>query len=193
MDSVAHNLELEDADLVRLSLDDQDKFSYIINRYQEKLARYLRRLGVSNEEDVKDLLQDIFLKVYLNLNEFDQDLKFSSWIYRIAHNQAISNYRKKQVRPEIHAFPIDNINFDILADDIALDEISDKHLRQELISRGLEKISIKHREILILKFFEDKSYQEISDILKKPSGTVASLLNRAKKSLKNALPENITE
>lgn len=184
------NLELEDLELVRLSLENSDKFSYIINRYQEKLARYLRRLGVRNEEDVKDLLQDIFLKVYLNLNEFDQSLKFSSWIYRVAHNQAISSYRKKQVRPESHSFPIDSIGFDILADGIALDEISDKHLRQELISEALEKISIKHREILVLKFFEDKSYEEISDILKKPTGTVASLINRAKKSLKNSLPEN---
>jgi RNA polymerase sigma-70 factor (ECF subfamily) len=193
MDGIATNLELEDSELVRLSLDDPDKFSYIINRYQEKLARYLRRLGVRNEEDVKDLLQDIFLKVYLNLNEFDQALKFSSWIYRVAHNQAINSYRKKQVRPEAHSFPIDNVGFDILADNIALDEISDKHLRQELISKALEKISVKHREVLVLKFFEDKSYEEISDILKKPAGTVASLLNRSKKSLKNALPENVVD
>jgi len=193
MHSLDINLELEDAELVRLSLDDPDKFSYIINRYQEKLARYLRRLGVRNEEDVKDLLQDIFLKVYLNLNEFDQDLKFSSWIYRLAHNQTISSYRKKQVRPEAHSFPIDSIGFDILADDIALDDISDKNLRQKMISQALEKISVKHREVLVLKFFEDKSYEEISDILKKPGGTVASLINRAKKSLKNALPEHIID
>ncbi|MCF7860560.1 sigma-70 family RNA polymerase sigma factor [Patescibacteria group bacterium] len=193
MDNASSNLELEDMELVRLSLADPDKFSYIIQRYQEKLGRYLRRLGANNEEDIQDLLQDIFLKVYLNLNDFDQNLKFSSWIYRIAHNQVISSFRKKQVRPEAHAFPIDNIGFDILADDISLDKLSDIHLSQAIIKTALEKVSVKHREILILKFFEDKSYEEISDILKKPQGTVASLLNRAKKSLKNALPANILE
>jgi len=193
MDKNVANLELADAELVRLSLADPDKFSYIINRYQDKLGRYLRRLGARNEEDIQDLLQDIFLKVYLNLNDFDQNLKFSSWIYRIAHNQVISNFRKKQVRPEAHSFPIDSVGFDILADDVAIDKLSDIHLSQDVIREALEKISVKHREILILKFFEDKSYEEISDILKKPQGTVASLLNRAKKSLKNALPDNISE
>ncbi|MBN2884870.1 sigma-70 family RNA polymerase sigma factor [Patescibacteria group bacterium] len=192
MNNVSLNLELEDSELVRLSLVDPDKFSYIIYRYQEKLERYLRRLGAKNEEDVQDLLQDIFLKVYLNLNDFDQNLKFSSWIYRIAHNQVISNFRKKQVRPEAHSFPIDSAGFDTLADDVALDRLSDIHLSQNVIKEALAKISVKHREILILKFFEDKSYEEISDILKKPQGTVASLLNRAKKSLKNYLPKNIS-
>jgi RNA polymerase sigma-70 factor (ECF subfamily) len=189
MDQPLFNQELEDAELVRLSLDDPDKFSLIISRYQDKLSRYIRRLGVATAEDAEDVLQDIFLKVYLNLNDFKPDLKFSSWIYRIAHNQVISNFRKRQARPEAYSMPIDSPGFQLLADDIALDNQSDINLRQVLISKALQKIEAKYREILVLKFFEDKSYQEISDILKKPSGTVASLLNRAKKSLKNHLPE----
>ena len=188
MDQPLFNQELEDAELVRLSLDDPDKFSLIISRYQDKLSRYIRRLGVATAEDAEDVLQDIFLKVYLNLNDFKPDLKFSSWIYRIAHNQVISNFRKRQARPEAYSMPIDSPGFQLLADDIALDNQSDINLRQVLISKALQKIEAKYREILVLKFFEDKSYQEISDILKKPSGTVASLLNRAKKSLKNNLP-----
>ena len=188
MDQPLFNQELEDAELVRLSLDDPDKFSLIISRYQDKLSRYIRRFGVATAEDAEDVLQDIFLKVYLNLNDFKPDLKFSSWIYRIAHNQVISNFRKRQARPEAYSMPIDSPGFQLLADDIALDNQSDINLRQVLISKALQKIEAKYREILVLKFFEDKSYQEISDILKKPSGTVASLLNRAKKSLKNNLP-----
>lgn len=188
MDQPLFNQELEDAELVRLSLADPDKFSLIIGRYQDKLSRYVRRLGVATAEDAEDVLQDIFLKVYLNLNDFKPDLKFSSWIYRIAHNQVISNFRKRQARPEAYSMPIDSPGFQLLADDIALDNQSDINLRQVLISKALQKIEAKYREILVLKFFEDKSYQEISDILKKPSGTVASLLNRAKKSLKNNLP-----
>jgi len=191
MDNLSSINELEDADLVRLSLVDSEKFSFIINRYQDKLARYVRRLGASNIEDAEDILQDIFLKVYLNLNDFKSDLKFSSWIYRIAHNQVISNFRKRQVRPEAHSSPIDSPGFQLLADDIALDQQSDINMRQAIINKALQQLDPKHREILVLKFFEDKSYQEISDILKKPAGTVASLLNRAKKSLKDHLSDKL--
>ena len=190
MDNLLPISELDDAELVRLSLADPDRFSYIISRYQEKLARYIRRLGAIGTEDVEDILQEVFLKVYLNLNDFNPDLKFSSWIYRIAHNQVISHFRKRQARPEAHSLPIDSEGLQLLADDMALDRQSDVHLRQEVILAALQQIDSRYREILILKFFEDKSYQEISDILKKPAGTVASLLNRAKKSLKEALPAN---
>lgn len=193
MDNLPLISELEDAELVRLSLADPDKFSFIISRYQDKLSRYIRRLGTTSAEDAEDILQDIFLKVYLNLNDFKADLKFSSWIYRIAHNQVISHFRKRQVRPESHSTPIDSPGLQLLADDIALDQQSDIHLRQAIINEALQKVDARYREILILKFFEDKSYQEISDILKKPAGTVASLLNRAKKSLKNSLPEKMAE
>lgn len=181
--------ELDDVDLVRLSLANPDQFSAIIGRYQDKLSRYVRRLGTASAEDTEDILQDIFLKVYLNLNDFDQDLKFSSWIYRIAHNQVISHFRKRQARPEAHSQSIDNDGLQLLATDMSLDGQSDVIIRQEIIISALKKLEPKYREILVLKFFEDKSYQEISDILKKPLGTVASLMNRAKKALKNAMPD----
>ncbi len=193
MDNLLQISDLEDAELVRLSLADPNKFSLIINRYQDKLARYVRRLGAFSAEDTEDILQGIFLKVYLNLNDFKTDLKFSSWIYRIAHNQVISHFRKHQVRPEAHSSPIDSPGFELLANDISLDFQSDVNLRQAAIAAALGKIDARYREILILKFFEDKSYQEISDILKKPAGTVASLLNRAKKSLKNSLSVKMAE
>lgn len=186
-------LELDDSELVRLSLADSVNFSYIVSRYQEKLRPYIRRLGTTSAEDAEDILQDIFLKVYLNLNDFNQDLKFSSWIYRIAHNQVISHFRKRQVRPEAHSLPIDKLGLQLLADDLALDLQSDLKLREEKLALALQKIAPKYRDILILKFFEDKSYQEISDILKKPAGTVASLLNRAKKALKSTLPVSVAE
>jgi RNA polymerase sigma-70 factor (ECF subfamily) len=187
MNNVSTISELEDSELVRLSLADSEQFSYIINRYEERLIRYIRRLGTSSAEDAEDILQDIFLKVYLNLNDFNQDLKFSSWIYRIAHNQVISHFRKRQVRPEAHSFPIDSGGLQLLADDMALESQIDLNLQKEIIMTALQHIDSKYREILVLKFFEDKSYQEISDILKKPAGTVASLMSRAKKALKNAL------
>ncbi|PKM87348.1 hypothetical protein CVU83_03115 [Candidatus Falkowbacteria bacterium HGW-Falkowbacteria-2] len=181
--------ELDDAELVRLSLADPAQFSLIIARYKDRLLRYVRRLGASNLEDAEDILQDLFLKVYLNLNDFNQELKFSSWIYRIAHNESISHFRKRQARPEAYSIPLDTPGLQLLANDLALDRHVDAILRDEAVSKALMAIDPRHREIIILKFFEEKNYNEISDILKKPLGTVASLLNRAKKSLKETMPK----
>lgn len=188
MENQSPESELEDAELVRLSLADPSFFTLIISRYKDKLLRYVRRLGAYNLEDAEDILQELFLKVYLNLNDFNQSLKFSSWIYRIAHNEAISHFRKRQARPEAHSIPLDTPGLQLLANDLALDRSIDGMLRDEAVSNALMKIDARHREIIILKFFEEKNYNEISDILKKPMGTVASLLNRAKKSLKEAMP-----
>jgi RNA polymerase sigma-70 factor (ECF subfamily) len=183
--------ELEDEELVRLSLQDPDNFSDLINRYQAKILYYVRRLGVSTLEDSQDIVQDIFLKVYLNLNDFKPDLKFSSWLYRIAHNQVISNFRKHQARPEAYSSPLDDAALNLLSGDILPDSQIDKNILKASLMASINKLEPKYREIIILKFFEEKSYQEISDILRKPEGSVASLLNRAKKSLKKILPINI--
>ena len=93
---------MTDEALVEAALQEQALFGEIVLRYQDKLARYITRLGIRNSDDRDDVLQDIFVKVYRNLNGFDTTLSFSSWIYRIAHNEAISWYRKTNVRPEGH-------------------------------------------------------------------------------------------
>ena len=87
-------VEKTDAELVELALENQAYFSDIVYRYQTKLTYYIRRLSNFPDEEIEDILQDVFIKVYKNLNDFDQSLKFSSWIYRITHNEVISKYRK---------------------------------------------------------------------------------------------------
>jgi RNA polymerase sigma-70 factor, ECF subfamily len=183
--------ELDDGELVRLSLKDPDNFSYLINRYQAKILYYIRRLGVNSLEESQDVAQDIFLKVYLNLNDFKSDLKFSSWLYRIAHNQVISNFRRHRARAEAYSSPLDEVALNSLSEDILPDSQIDKKILASSLMKAIDKLEPRYREIIILKFFEEKSYQEISDILKRPEGSVASLLNRAKKSLKKILPINM--
>jgi RNA polymerase sigma-70 factor (ECF subfamily) len=183
--------EIDDAELVRLSLLDSANFVHIINRYQTKMLQYVRRLGARRLEDAEDIVQDIFLKVYLNLNDFNLDLQFSSWLYRIAHNQTISQFRKNQVRPELYSSPLDEHGFEALSSDLSLEKELDLKLLQEHLKEALLSLNPEQREIIVLKFFEERSYQEISDILKKPTGSVASLLNRAKKALLKKLQGNI--
>ena len=180
--------EKRDIDLVKLSLENQDNYIFIIDRYENKITRYIKRLGSLSNEDIEDLLQDIFMKVYKNLNNFNLELKFSSWIYRIAHNETINKFKKN------HNV---NLNFDDI--DFFINKMSDcidchkenieKNLDNKIsrvkINETFSKMDIKYKEVLILKFVEDKDYNEISDIIKKPINTVGTLINRAKKQFKN--------
>ena len=178
---------LSDLTLIQLSLEDHRNFEVLMERYEPLLLRYIKRIANVSREEAEDLLQEIFIKVYRNLNGFDQKLKFSSWIYRIAHNEIVNHVYKQKVRSVVTSMDDNNEHhlkqgkwteesdayFDLESKE------SSKRLRDALM-----ELPEKYREVLILKFFEDKSYREISDILKKPEGTVATLINRAKKKFK---------
>ncbi len=176
-----------DEQIVALTLENQDCFLGIIKKYKTKLYAYIRRISNASPQDAEDILQDVFIKAYLNLNDFDTDLKFSSWIYRIAHNQVISEHRKKQARPEGYAVELEDINSQKFILDFDIEKNIDTQLLRKNIFKILDNLDEKYKEIIILKFFEEKSYQEISDIIQKPMGTVASLMNKAKKEFKKVL------
>ncbi|HNW55945.1 MAG TPA: RNA polymerase sigma factor [bacterium] len=181
--------DLSDEEVVNLVLEDANCFAVVISRYKVKLFNYIRRITNIREEDVEDLLQEIFLKVYLNINSFDQTMKFSSWIYAIARNQTISHFRKIKVRPEGYLEVIDDEMANRLKMDFDLIDHIDKKEQQARIAKALFKLKSKYRELIILKFIEEKSYQEISDIIKKPTGTVGSMLNKAKEDLRKILSQ----
>jgi len=176
-----------DIELVEMSLKDQDNFLYLIERYEAKLLRYIRRITNIAKEDAEDLLQEVFLKVYLKLNDFDRDLKFSSWIYRITHNEVISNHRKLKARPQSVFLNPENDLINNLVADLDLEKSIEMSLLRDNIFKILDHLEIKYKEILILKFLEDKNYWEISDILKIPMGTVGTLINKGKEKFKEEL------
>ena len=176
-----------DEELVPLVLENQNDFSYLVHRYRDKLSRYIRRLSSLGPEEIEDVLQNIFIKAYLNLNEFDSSLKFSSWIYRIAHNEVIDNYRRSKARPKLLDSDISDSQVKELAGDFDLfADIAKSELRTR-INEAINLLDPKYREALVLKFIEDKDYKEISDIIKKPMGTVASRINKAKIQLRHQL------
>ena len=182
-----------DAEIVKLTLRDQEMFLHLMQRYEGKLSRYIRRFAYVDTQTVEDILQEVFIKIYKNLNDFDLDLSFSSWAYRITHNEAI-NYLKKLDRQK--SIPLESDDEDvvslisILESDVDIvKELSKKEL-QKKVQEVLSMLSPDFREILILKFLEEKEYKEISDILKKPMGTVATLINRAKAQFKQIAERN---
>ena len=176
-----------DEEVVALALKDHEYFVLIINRYKSKLFNYIRRITSVRDEDAEDLLQEIFLKVYLNLNDFDSDLKFSSWIYAIARNQVISNHRRLNARAEGHSVTLEDDGAQKIISSFNVEKELDKAYLKESVEKVLFSLHEKYREVLVLKFIEEKNYQEISDIIKKPMGTVGSLMNKAKSEFKKEL------
>ena len=179
---------MSDEEIVSMALRDKAFFAHIVFRYEDKLSRYIMRLGIRNAEDRQDTLQDIFIKIYKNLNGFDTSLSFSSWVYRIAHNEAISAYRKKNVRPEGHL--IDEGDERVareMTQEEGVEKQFDEQINAEEIANALEKVDEKYKNVLILRFFEHKEYEEISDILKIPIGSVGTLIHRGKKQVKERI------
>lgn len=176
--------EKTDEELVALTLENPDIYALLVERYEEKLLRYVMRISAGTREDAEDVLQDVFLSAYKNLNDFDQELKFSSWIYRIAHNKVISHFRKVTARPKTMTYEGDTQLLNILASDEDMQRDLEKKYTIDEVRDVLDTMDERYREVLMLKFLEEKDYKEISDILEKPMGTVATLINRAKKQFK---------
>lgn len=176
--------KLPDEELARRSLKDRDVFYYLIKRYEPRLLRYIKRLTHVTREEAEDLLQEIFIKVYRHLNGFDQRLKFSSWIYRIAHNEVI-NFTKKRRAGIVLFHPDEEDGGAASLENMAgEDDVHGNYVfmeSREQVRQALMELPLKYREVLVLKFFENMSYREMSDVLRKPEGTVATLVNRAKK------------
>jgi RNA polymerase sigma-70 factor, ECF subfamily len=172
-----------DVELVNLAKKDPDNFEALMLRYQNRLFHFIKRISYSSKEDAEDILQEAFLKIYKNLNSFDDSLQFSTWAYQITRNCVIDSIRKKQVRPQKARLETEELakifrsSTDIESETIARDTI-------KKIKEIISKLPFKYREVIILRFLEEKNYEEIMDIVKRPKGTVASLINRGKKILK---------
>ena len=176
-----------DQDLIKKALSSPEAFEDIITTYESRLDRFLSRLGVSEFEDRQDLLQEIFWKVYKNLNGFDADMSFSAWIYRIARNATYDFFRRLKSRPQKADFSEAEAQFfwENLSDE--RDEFTqqyDQKQQQQVVAQILQKMPEKYREVLILLFLEDRSYAEISDILQKNENSVATLISRGKQQFK---------
>ncbi|MCK6695085.1 MAG: RNA polymerase sigma factor [Thermoanaerobaculia bacterium] len=172
---------LNDLEIIRQSLKTVDYFSCLYERYEEKLLRYIKRISFTTDDEAADILQEAFIKIWKNLNAFDQSLKLSSWIYRIVHNEAISFLRQKKSYGKGHTTPWHDDLYVLLPDEtegVAAEELED---RDKFTHRILAQLPPPYQEVLVLRFLENMSYEEISDILKIPEGTVAIRLNRAKK------------
>ncbi len=171
-----------DEELARMVQQNRlDAFELLLKRYESRLLRYGKRF-LFDYEKIEDAVQDVFIKSYINIQSFDSSKKFSSWIYSIAHNHFINIIKKTKKEPYLF-FDADAI-FSFSSKENILKEIEKKEDKKE-IEKYLNKLEIKYREPIVLYYFEDKSYQEISDILKIPISTVGIRLKRGRNKIKN--------
>lgn len=177
-----HDLsELTDEQLVlKVCNEDQEYYAEIIRRYEKKLLSYARYLVTSDGFDHEEAVQGIFLKAFINLQSFDTKRKFSSWIYRIAHNEIMNGVKREKLRQ--------SEDISLYHDTVAGNEDTVREV-EELLNRKavddcLAALPVKYREALVLFYFNQYSYDEMSDILHIPTKSVGTLLHRGKKLLR---------
>lgn len=184
---------MTDAQWVTKTLEDPEAFAGLMEKYEAKLLRYIRRLSGFSQTMAQDVLQDVFIKIYRNLNDYDPEFSFSSWAYRIARNETINAFKKEKKHQFI---PLETNSEELgglietLKSDVDLPEAFFHKDLQEKIQVLIHMLSPKYRDILVLRYLEDLDYKEISAILKKPMGTVATLVNRAKAQFKQLAQKN---
>lgn len=165
----------------------KELFGVLIDRYEAKLTRYVKRF-TQHDDDISDIIQIIFIKAYTYLQSFDTSRSFNSWIYRIAHNESVSYLRKRGTEK------ISFIDFDtFFPHPFAKETADEKTLKDEdkkALDISLKHISPKYREVLVLYYYEELSYQEIADVLHIPIATVGVRIRRGKEALQKSLVQN---
>lgn len=184
--------ELNDSDLIFIiQTKNKEIYRELFFRYQKKLYAYISHL-VGNRDESEDILQNVFIKTYNSIEHFDKTRKFSSWIYRIAHNEAVNFLKRKSKRYTVSWEDITTSKDKL--DSSSNEELpEDKWLREEVtkeIDGALEKLPPKYQHVLRLRYFDEMSYEQIGVLLQKPVNTVGTLINRAKKKLFEVVNQN---
>jgi RNA polymerase sigma-70 factor (ECF subfamily) len=169
-----------DEELVDLTLKDGQTWAFdeLVNRYQPPILRYCMRLLNYNQTDAEDATSEAFLKAYKNLASYKSEFKFSTWLYRIAHNSAVN-----QIRNNSKFFSIDLQDFW----HIPAPSAPEKKLTTDELEQVLAKLSQTDRSLLVLFHLEEKSLREISDIFKLSENTIAVKLKRARERARKLL------
>jgi len=167
---------------LQVQAGDMENFGILVKRYEVKIKRYARKF-LFGYEDAEDMVQEVFLKAYINIQSFNASQKFSSWLYRIAHNEFI-NAIKKKGRERLSLFDLDTLFPHPVAKESLIDDINSRELR-EILDRILGKIDLKYREVLVLYCFEELNYREIAEVLHIPIATVGVRIKRGRELIKS--------
>jgi RNA polymerase sigma-70 factor (ECF subfamily) len=187
--------KLSDIELVKQALNGNDSaYTELMNRYKKKVEIIVSRL-VKKEFDVEDLVQEIFTKAFTSLSTFKSEFSFSTWLYKIATNHCIDHIRKRKISTysldEELEFEEDTVHREIPDWSKTPDYELLRKEKNEIIHQAINSLPEHYRKVIILRHFEDKSYEEIAKELKLPIGTVKVHLFRARELLYKKLKDKL--
>jgi RNA polymerase sigma-70 factor (ECF subfamily) len=182
---------LEDDALVSEALAGrEDSYSKLVDKYQKPLYFHIRKM-IKEVELVDDLVQEVFMKAFHNLNSYSNEYAFSTWIYRIATNHTIDYLRKKKLQTLSIDQPYKTKDGDMemqLPDEsFSTDQPVMKKERKAIVQEAIDDLPEKYRLVIEMRHMEEKTYQEIAEILDLPLGTVKAHIFRARELLYKAL------
>lgn len=171
----------------KVQAGDTASFGELMHRYEARLVRYGKKY-LAREEDIEDVVQDVFLKTYENIHSYNPSYRFSPWIYRIAHNAFVNVLRRDSHR-SFAFFDFDTLVAPLSQTTPNTHEHS-MQVQRHAIDSVLKELSPKYREVLVLHYFEELSYDEIAEVLHVPIGTVGVRLKRAREALRTLCIEH---
>lgn len=187
---VGGNQELKSqaADLVReFRNGEREAFNRLVLLYQSRMYN-LALNYVKDQEEARDLTQDIFVTVFRALPQLKEEDKFSAWLYQVAINHCRNRYRKLKSRGYFSSQSLDDPNSSVeLRTDRSPDRDAEKMESIRLVRTVIASMSAAEKEILLLRDVQELSYEEIAEVLEMPLGTVKSKLNRARISFANKI------
>jgi RNA polymerase sigma-70 factor (ECF subfamily) len=177
---------LSDSELVeRYLAGDTRRFRELVERYEDRMVNFIQR-SIGDRDRAQDLAQEVFIRVYRHLKRFDQEKKFSTWIYTIASNLAKNELRNRARNPIVlfqtltSSWDDDHRPLQFEDSSMRPDDLYRKRRLQELVEQAADQLPLHHREVFVLREIEGKSYEEIAEITGTQLGTVKSRLNRAR-------------
>jgi RNA polymerase sigma-70 factor (ECF subfamily) len=186
----AHPDSLADVDLVaRAIAGSEDGFEALVRRYQRPIAAYIYRI-VNDYDAALDLTQEVFIKIYGSLTRYRAEYKFSTWIYRIAHNVAIDHLRRAAARDEMALKPRDERRERLVISMApSPEQEQERDERRTQIEAIVDRLPTAYRELIVLRHGHDLSYEEIVEVTGLPLGTVKNRIFRAREMMRRMLIE----
>ena len=186
------NTNITDEQLIKnFQNGDADAFDKLVNKYKDRIYNFIYRF-VKDVPMAEDLAQDTFLKLYTHKNSYREIAKFSTWLYTIAHNLAKTEFRKRNRRKTYSVSDLSTADreFAISSDkNIVIDKNSSVQDFNVAIMDSLSELSEEFQIMIILRDFQELSYEVISNIMEVPIGTVKSRINRGRIKLVKLLKE----
>nr|WP_276531922.1 sigma-70 family RNA polymerase sigma factor [Brevibacillus invocatus] len=182
-EDVQENIE----DLIRRAVQekDQEAFRWLVQIHQGKIYMYCYRL-FWNRQEAEDAVQEIFMKVYQRLGEYKPTASFSAWLYKIAYHHCLNELRRKQLMQKVKDIFFSRT--EVAA--VSAEEIVQDKVFSEPIAKILEKLTLEERNLLVMRIFDEKTFEEMGEIIGKRQETVKKRYERLRKKVRNMITES---